>query len=92
MRNAETMPIPPEEQLAKLFHETYERLAPHFGYQTRKETALAWEAIPETSPNKRLMIAVCKEILGSAVFQTTDNGMTDTRPDRECGDTHACIV
>ncbi len=67
MHNAETMPITPEEQLAKLFHETYERLAPHFGYETRQETAIAWEAIPATSPNKRLMIAVCRELLASGV-------------------------
>jgi hypothetical protein len=45
--------------LAKLFHETYERLAPSFGYTTRPETR---EFDPE-SPNGRLMVAVCGEIL-----------------------------
>lgn len=44
------------EQLAKLFHETYERLAPDFGYETRKASAVPWEQVPER--NKRLMIAV----------------------------------
>lgn len=44
------------EQLAKLFHETYERLAPTFGYETRKGTAVPWEQLPPR--NKNLMIAV----------------------------------
>lgn len=45
--------------LAKLFHETYERLAPDFGYTTRPET----REFDDGSPNGRLMIAVCGEIL-----------------------------
>lgn len=45
--------------LAKQFHDTYERLAPSFGYETRPETR---EFNPE-SPNGRLMVAVCKEII-----------------------------
>ena len=46
-------------QLAILFHETYEHLAPSFGYETRTETRLF---DPET-PNGKLMVAVCNEIL-----------------------------
>lgn len=30
------------EELARLFHETYERLAPEFGYETRPESATGW--------------------------------------------------
>lgn len=45
-------------RLARLFHDTYERLAPSFGYTTREDTR---EFNPET-PNGRLMIAVCAEI------------------------------
>jgi hypothetical protein len=45
--------------LAKQFHDTYERLAPSFGYETRAETR---EFDPD-SPNGRLMIAVCQEII-----------------------------
>ena len=52
---------PTAEQLAKRFHEAYERLAPQFGYETRKESAVPWQDVPEN--NKRLMIAVCAEIL-----------------------------
>ena len=49
--------------LAKRFHETYERLAPSMGYETREESAVPWEEVPEN--NKRLMIAVCAELLPS---------------------------
>tara|TARA_R110000772_G_C13310282_1_gene440306 strand:+ start:36726 stop:37445 length:720 start_codon:yes stop_codon:yes gene_type:complete len=48
------------DALARKFHETYERLAPDFGYETRKESAVAWDDVPEK--NKQLMIAVCNEI------------------------------
>jgi hypothetical protein len=44
--------------LARKFHETYERLAPEFGYETRTETR---EFDPE-SPNGQLMIAVIEEL------------------------------
>src|SRR5579885_673389 len=44
------------EDIARLFHETYERLAPQFGYETRKESAVAWSDVP--AANRKLMIAV----------------------------------
>jgi hypothetical protein len=46
------------EQLARRIHEAYERLAPSFGYETRKET----RAFDPTTPNGKLMIAVCAEL------------------------------
>lgn len=46
-------------ELAMLFNETYERLAPEFGYTTREET----REFDPGSPNGRLMIAVCDELL-----------------------------
>jgi len=46
-------------ELAEKFHETYERLAPEYGYETRPETK---QFDPE-SPNGKLMIAVCGELL-----------------------------
>ena len=49
------------EELARLFHETYERLAPSLGYVTREESAKPWTDVPNN--NKRLMIAVAAEIL-----------------------------
>lgn len=51
------------EQLAQMFHEAYERLAPEHGYDTREASAVPWEAVPEA--NKNLMIAVCGEILAN---------------------------
>jgi len=47
-------------QLARVFHNIYEALAPDFGYETRKET----RDFEPTTPNGRLMVAVCKEIIG----------------------------
>ena len=49
------------EVLARRFHETYERLAPSFGYETRTET----RQFDPTTPNGRLMIAVCSELYAS---------------------------
>jgi len=47
------------EEIAILFHETYERLAPQFGYETRKDT----KEFDKNSPNGKLMVAVIGEIL-----------------------------
>ena len=51
----------PAEGLARLFHETYERLAPDYGYRTREASAVPWEDVPDG--NKRLMIATAAEVL-----------------------------
>jgi len=48
-------------QLAQLFHETYERLAPKFDYKTRRASAKPWSKVPEN--NRRLMVATCKVVL-----------------------------
>ena len=48
-----------EVELAIMFHNTYERLAPSFGYETRVDTKL----FDITTPNGMLMIAVCEEII-----------------------------
>jgi hypothetical protein len=48
-----------EVELAILFHTTYERLAPSFGYETRIDT----KSFDANTPNGMLMIAVCKEII-----------------------------
>lgn len=47
------------EELAVLFHNTYERLSTDFGYTTRQDT----RKFNPDSPNGRLMIATCKEVL-----------------------------
>ena len=48
-------------EVAKLFHDTYESLAPAFGYETREET----RQFDPTSPNGALMIAVVRRVLRS---------------------------
>lgn len=50
-----------DERLAKRFHELYERMAGDFGYKTREESAKPWAEVPVA--NRKLMIAVCHEIL-----------------------------
>jgi hypothetical protein len=59
--------------LAEWFHNTYEELAPEYGYDTRQETKGAWDTIPDEHPNKQLMIAVCKKLLQSDFIRYTTN-------------------
>lgn len=60
------------ETLAQLFHETYERRASEFGYETRQATAIPWEEIPADNANKRLMIAVAGDVLAAIDGEATD--------------------
>jgi hypothetical protein len=66
--------------LAQQFHEVYERLAPQFGYETRKASAKPWADVPEN--NRKLMEAVCAEILAA------HSGSLPTAPTDCCGDAH----
>jgi hypothetical protein len=59
------------EQLAQRFHETYERLAPAFGYATRPESAKPWAEVPEN--NRRLMIAVAADVLAFLTAKSNDS-------------------
>lgn len=72
------------EKLAERFHETYERLAPQFYYETRKQSSVPWALVPEK--NKRLMIAVCAEILAAPYSRPShvhdlENPFCATNPD-----------
>jgi hypothetical protein len=53
--------------LARAFHESYERLAPDFGYRTREASAKPWDEVPEA--NRQLMTAVCAELLERGVVR-----------------------
>ena len=53
-----TAPLPGAIKLAVFLHETYERLAPEYGYETRADT----RTFNASSPNGKLMIAVCGEL------------------------------
>jgi len=50
-------------ELAIFFHDTYEKLAPQYGYETREDTK---EFDPE-SKNGRLMVATCQEVINSVM-------------------------
>ena len=65
------------ESLAEKFHNTYERLAPYFNYKTRESSSVSWCDVP--SNNKKLMIAVCKELLQSSV-KSQSKGFFDKLP------------
>jgi len=53
------------DQLARRFHDLYEELAPTFGYETRSESAVPWEKVPEN--NRQLMVAVCSALLSEGL-------------------------
>src|SRR6185369_12495066 len=52
------------EKIAIFFHDTYEKLAPEFGYETRKDT----KRLNKNWPNGKLMIAVCERYLQERVL------------------------
>lgn len=54
----DAMHIQEDLALAKTFHEHYEKLAPKYGYETRKDT----REFDADSDNGRLMLAVAGEI------------------------------
>lgn len=47
--------------IAERFHVWYEHYAPQFGYETRRESAVPWEQVPEN--NRRLMAATVVAVL-----------------------------
>jgi len=53
-------------KVAQQFHETYERLAPAFGYETRPESAKPWAEVPQQ--NRDLMTAVVANLIGTGVI------------------------
>jgi len=57
-------------EIAKKFHEAYERLAPEYGYETRDASAVPWEDVPQQ--NKLLMVAVVGELLDKHVIFHTN--------------------
>src|SRR3990167_3303697 len=62
--------------LARRFHELYERLAPEFGYETRQETRMF---IPG-SQNGQLMTAVCQRLIDEGCSGPND-AVTFDNPD-----------
>lgn len=63
------------EQIARLFHETYEELAPQFGYETREASRKPWKDVPEK--NKKLMIAVAEKVFEIKKKQAAEDCVED---------------
>lgn len=53
--------------IAQKFHETYERLAPAYGYRTREASAVSWEEVPQQ--NKLLMVGVVASLIDNGVIR-----------------------
>lgn len=88
---------PDVDTLARQFHEAYERLAPSFGYETRTESAVPWEQVPEQ--NRALMRAVVEELglsdlaaralaeeTGKAYDRGFQNGIAENKRSREAAE------
>lgn len=58
----------PKESLAECFHNLYEKYAPEFGYETRKDT----KKFDPESPNGLLMTKVCHEIISSTLKEAQE--------------------
>lgn len=54
------------EPIAAAFHESYERQARNYGYETRPESAVPWENVPDN--NKALMRAVVNDLIDRNVI------------------------
>jgi hypothetical protein len=54
------------EEIARAFHEAYERLAPEHGYETREASAVPWDEVPQQ--NKALMIAVVSSLQDEGII------------------------
>lgn len=53
--------------ITREFHETYERLAPSHGYETRRASAVPWDEVPEQ--NRALMLAVVGDLIDRHVIR-----------------------
>ena len=74
---SDTNPIPvTREELARTFHESYERLAPSHGYSTRVDSAVPWDDVRD--PNRSLMLETMDAIL--TVFTVLHPAPTPVTP------------
>ena len=63
------------DELAKIFHDNYERLAPLYGYKTRDDSAVPWDEVPVN--NRNLMIATAKAVMDETATRTPDTEMAE---------------
>lgn len=71
------MPTRTPDDIARAFHEAYERLAPEHGYQTRRASAVPWEDVPES--NKALMVATVSALLDEGVITAAPEAAQELR-------------
>lgn len=55
-----------DDRIAREFHETYERLAPVFSYETREASAVPWESVPYN--NRELLRATVRDLIRRGVI------------------------
>lgn len=60
--------------VARAFHESYERLAPLNGYETRKDT----RHFDPTTANGRTMLAVCADLLARGIISSQEHSLGET--------------
>lgn len=71
------------ESVARLFHETYERLAPKHGYRTREASAVPWEQVP--AANRALMVETVGVVLAElARLRAENERLRDGLPEFRC--------
>ena len=80
-------------ELAVLFHSTYERLAPAFGWRTKKGCNVPFEQLPQR--NKALMLATCQTVLNALQEQSSPalpahNNARDEILPGQCPTCHGC--
>lgn len=56
-----------QEKIARAFHEAYETAAPALGYETRKDSAVPWDQVPDK--NRALMIKTVETLLDAGVIR-----------------------
>lgn len=64
------------EEVARQFHEAYERLAPNYGYETREASGKPWEEVPIN--NRQLMMAVAEEVMLPLIHQAEQEAIKNT--------------
>lgn len=78
------------DDIARAFHEAYERKAPDLGYRTRAESRVPWADVPHA--NKVLMRATVAELLSSGVIRGGRAGLELRVVEVDLGPEHARAV
>lgn len=61
------MSVSVAERIAKEFHDTYEKLAPQFGWNTQTSSRKPWADVPKE--NKLLMIEVIHDLMDRGIIE-----------------------